>query len=283
MKGIASNYKINCNSEYSTLKKVLVVKPAFMKIKEVINETQKHYEVSNIDTTLALKQHAKFLDVMRAQGVKVIELSPEPRLNEQVFTRDIAFAINDELFVASMSEEVRQSETKHLKKWLHEHSISFHDGLAGTIEGGDVLIDGDTVWVGLSGRTTIEGIQDLQQRIPDHSVQPLEIKDDILHLDCVLNIISENTALVYPQAFTKKDLRTIKSNYKVIYITDEEQFQMGPNVLSIGDGKIISLPQNERLNKVLESKGFEVILVDISEIIKSGGSFRCCTLPLQRS
>lgn len=68
----------------------------------------------------------------------------------------------------------------------------------------------------------------------------------------------------------------------MISVTDEEQFQMGPNVLSIGDGKVISLPQNERLNNVLESEGYKVIRVDLSEIIKSGGSFRCCTLPLQR-
>ena len=57
---------------------------------------------------------------------------------------------------------------------------------------------------------------------------------------------------------------------------------MGPNVLSIGDGKIISLTQNKELNRRIAAEGFTVQEVDLSEIIKSGGSFRCCTLPLIR-
>nr|WP_289036890.1 arginine deiminase-related protein [uncultured Allobacillus sp.] len=164
MRGIALNHKINCSSEYSTLKKAVVVKPTFMEITEVINETQKHYKSSNIDTALALKQHKQCINILRSEGVEVIELSPKPRLNEQGFTRDTAFVIDDELFVASMSEEVRQDKTKQLKNSLHEQSISFQEGIAGSIE----------------------------------------------------------------------------------------------------------------------DNGYEVIPVDLSEIIKSGGSFRCCTLPLQR-
>ncbi|MFC0013702.1 MULTISPECIES: dimethylarginine dimethylaminohydrolase family protein [Allobacillus] len=212
----------------------------------------------------------------------MIELSPKPRLNEHVFTRDTAFVIDDELFVASMGEEVRQDETKQLKNWLHEQSVSFQDGLAGSIEGGDVIIDHETIWVGLSGRTTFDVAIDLQRRMSNYNVRPLQLQDDILHLDCVFNIISENTALIYRDAFKKIDLRKLQSNYHLISVTEEEQFQMGPNVLSIGDGKIISLPQNERLNNELEANGYDFIPVDLSEIIKSGGSFRCCTLPLLR-
>ena len=282
MRGITSTQKINCRTEYATLKKAVVVKPSFMKITQVINETQKHYKNTNIDTTLAVKQHRHFLKVMRSHGIEVTELSPNPHLNEHVFTRDTAFVIDDQLFVASMNEEVRQGETEQLKEWLHEQSVPFQKGLEGSIEGGDVIIDGDTIWVGLSGRTTFDAVKDLQRRLPSYNVRPLRLKDDILHLDYVFNILSEDTALVYSDAFTKKDLRKLHSNYHVISVTDEEQFQMGPNVLSIGDGKVISLPQNERLNNVLESEGYKVIRVDLSEIIKYGGSFRCCTLPLQR-
>jgi N-dimethylarginine dimethylaminohydrolase len=53
-------------------------------------------------------------------------------------------------------------------------------------------------------------------------------------------------------------------------------------VLCIGNKKILSLPINKQVNQNLRNRGFEVIEVDISEIIKSGGSFRCCTLPILR-
>lgn len=141
---------------------------------------------------------------MRSHGIEVTELSPNPHLNEHVFTRDTAFVIDDQLFVASMNEEVRQGETEQLKEWLHEQSVPFQKGLEGSIEGGDVIIDGDTIWVGLSGRTTFDAVKDLQRRLPSYNVRPLRLKDDILHLDYVFNILSEDTALVYSVLLLKK-------------------------------------------------------------------------------
>ncbi|MBF0707586.1 hypothetical protein IQ283_13395 [Alkalihalobacillus hwajinpoensis] len=282
MSEVAIKQNLQCNTEYTDLKKVLVVKPSFMKITEIINETQKHYERSNINIPKALKQHSEFVDVLKEHSVDVHELEANPELPEQVFTRDIGFTIGQELFVASMSEQVRQQETNTLKTWLKESSITYQEGLPLSMEGGDVVIDGSTVYVGESGRTSNLAIQELQKRLPDYQIEPLTLTDDILHLDCVFNIISEKVALVYPHAFTSEDLKKLNARFHLIYVSKEEQFYMGPNVLSIGQGKVVSLSQNKRLNRVLESKGFTVLPVDFSEIIKSGGSFRCCTLPLKR-
>jgi N-dimethylarginine dimethylaminohydrolase len=58
---------------------------------------------------------------------------------------------------------------------------------------------------------------------------------------------------------------------------------MGTNVLSIGNKKIISLPVNQDVNSQMRNRGYEVLEVDITEIIKSGGSFRCCTMPILRT
>ncbi|KHE69994.1 dimethylarginine dimethylaminohydrolase family protein [Halobacillus sp. BBL2006] len=282
MTGIASDNKIHCQTEYSVLKSVLVVKPSFMRITEVINETQKHYKEGNIDIPLALQQHDRFVNVLKEHGAEVTQLPAHPRLPEQVFTRDIAFAIHDQLFLASMNEEVRQEETTILRTWLRDRAISYQEGIPGSIEGGDVVIDSSTIWVGRSNRTSHQAVEELLMRLPSFKVEPLALKREILHLDCVFNIISEDFALVYPPAFTAEGLSRLKARFDVIPVTKEEQFQMGPNVLSIGNGKVISLPQNERLNEVMQARGFHVIPVDFSEIIKSGGSFRCCTLPLLR-
>ncbi|WP_226659038.1 dimethylarginine dimethylaminohydrolase family protein [Guptibacillus hwajinpoensis] len=283
MNGVAVGQKIQCKSEYTRLKNVLVVKPSYMRITEIINETQKHYVNSNINIPLALAQHEAFVKVLEGNGVTVSELQADASLPEQVFTRDIGFTIHDELFVATMNEQVRQSEVNHLITYLDENGVTYQQGLPDSIEGGDVVVDGSTVWVGKSGRTSQEAIQDLQMRLPSYKVEGLSLRKDILHLDCVFNIISEKVALVYPSAFTKDDLRKLEACFQLIYVSEEEQFDMGPNVLSIGDSKIVSLSQNKRLNRILTAQGFQVFPVDFSEIIKSGGSFRCCTLPLERS
>jgi N-dimethylarginine dimethylaminohydrolase len=89
-------------------------------------------------------------------------------------------------------------------------------------------------------------------------------------------------ALIYPNALTKKDIDLFASRYDLIEVSEKEQFQLGTNVLSIGNKRVLSLPVNENVNKQLRTRGFQVIEVDITEIIKSGGSFRCCTLPILR-
>ncbi len=282
MNGVAVDQTIQCGTEFTSLKNVLVVKPSFMRITEIINETQKHYENSNINISLALQQHEEFVKVLKDHNVNVLELSADPQLPEQVFTRDIGFTIQDELYIASMSESVRQPEINTLKVFLEDNSITYKEGLPGSIEGGDVVMNGSTIWVGNSGRTSQVAIQELQKRLPSYNVQPLSLRNDILHLDCVFNIISKDIALVYPPAFTKADMRKLEARFQLIHVSDEEQFRMGPNVLSIGNRKIVSLSQNKRLNRILTSLGFRVLPVDFSEIIKSGGSFRCCTLPLER-
>lgn len=283
MEGLTANQNVHCQSEYSTLEKVIVAKPSYMKITDIINETQKHYKEKNINTPLAIQQHEMFIQTLKNHQVEVIELPTDESLHEQVFTRDIGFVVDDQLFISSMSEQVRRNETVILQKWLQANEITYQEGLPTSIEGGDIIVDGTIVWVGETNRTSASSIQELQKRLSSHHIEPIQLKEEILHLDCVFNIIDETTALIYPQAFTQENIEKIKARFFTIEVTKEEQFQMGPNVLSMGGKKIISIPQNEHLNHTLEAEGFHVIRLELSEIIKSGGAFRCCTLPLKRT
>lgn len=274
--------EVYCPTEYGRLKKVLVVSPQNMKITEVINETQKHFLKENINIDKAIGQHEEFVRILEEHGAEVNHLESRKEFNEQVFTRDIGFCIGNEFFVSSMNTNLREGEVKVLLQWLEANKIPHTHLAAHSIEGGDVLVDGKHVWVGVSGRTNRLAIQALKKMLPDHTVHALPLRSDILHLDCVFTIISEEAALVYPPAFSKKDLEKIQKHYNIIEVSDREQFQMGPNVLAIGDKKIISLSQNKQLNERIREKGFTVIETDFSEIIKSGGSFRCCSLPVIR-
>ncbi|AKG05463.1 hypothetical protein AAV35_012245 [Salimicrobium jeotgali] len=283
MEETAPHSRVSCTNEYGSLKKVIVTPPDYMKITEPINETQKHYKNSNINRERAAGEHAGFLDILRKNGVEVLELPAFPDLPEQVFTRDVAFAVGERLVLASMEEPVRQGESERLKEWLDMYSIPYESSPDGHIEGGDVLTDGDVIWVGRAKRTSSDAVKDLKKRFPGYSVEPLPLEEDILHLDCVLSILDQETAIVYPPAFSEGGLRKIKTRYPVtIPVTENERFYMGPNILSLGNRTVVSLPFQERMNNELRSLGFHVIEHDFSEIIKSGGSFRCCTLPLIR-
>jgi len=276
-------YKIQCFTEYNVLKKVILCQPQYMNIRDVINETQKHFKNEGIHIEKALEQHDKFVSALREQGIEVILLPYHKKYPEQVFTRDIGFTLGETIFVADMASAVRNGEENVLKQWLEDEEISYYNIIGHQIEGGDVIIDRDTIYIGLSDRTNAEAIEHLQNLLKKQfDIIPIDFKSKYLHLDCVFNIVSPELAIIYPDALKPEHIELFKKRYEVIEVSQEEQFTLGTNLLSIGYNKIISLLVNKKVNAELRKRGFEIIEVDITEIIKSGGSFRCCTLPIHR-
>ncbi|MER2260806.1 MAG: dimethylarginine dimethylaminohydrolase family protein [Psychrobacillus sp.] len=274
--------QINCQSEYGSLKKVFLCEPQYMEIKEVINDVQKQYINDNIDRSLAISQHQNFEEALRNAGVEVIKLQPSKDHPEQVFTRDIGFTLGNHLFISEMANPIRQGEEKVLAKWMKEHDISYKKLSNHSIEGGDVIVDGNRVFIGLSHRTSMSAIETLQNELPDFQIIPIPFNPKYLHLDCVFNILSSKDALIYPDAFDANTVDYLSSMYHLIEVNESEQFSMGTNVLSIGQKRVFSLPINRDVNDQMRKHGYEVIEVDFSEIIKSGGSFRCCSMPIIR-
>ncbi len=270
-----------CRTEYDTLRRVILCQPKFMAIEEVINDVQKKYEDENIDVELAMKQHEQFEKVLKKHGVEVIKLPSSEQFPEQVFTRDIGFTVGDDIFVAEMASDIRKGEEEALEDWLEEEEIPFQT-TTDRVEGGDVIVDRGTLYVGISSRTSEKAVQRLKRDLPDYDIISVPFNEKYLHLDCVFNILSSEVGLVFRKAFEPRIVDMLSATYKLIEVSEEEQFTMGTNVLSIGDKKVFSLPQNKHVNAQIRAHGFEVIEVDFSEIIKSGGSFRCCSMPVVR-
>ncbi|MEK5393918.1 dimethylarginine dimethylaminohydrolase family protein [Margalitia sp. FSL K6-0131] len=281
-KSPTTNSKTFCMSEYDILKRVILCQPQYMTIREVINETQEHFKNEGIHIERALEQHGELVKTLKDNDIEVILLPYHKKYPEQVFTRDIGFTLGQTIFVAKMATEVRAGEEDVLKQWLEDEEISYYNLVEERIEGGDVVIDQETIYVGLSNRTDQKAADQLQRLLNQFNVVPIPFKDKYLHLDCIFNVVSPDIALIYPNALTKKYIDYFASRYELIEVSEEEQFQLGTNMLSIGNKRLLSLPVNKKVNQQLRDHGFQVIEVDITEIIKSGGSFRCCTLPILR-
>ncbi|QKS73046.1 hypothetical protein FLK61_41380 [Paenalkalicoccus suaedae] len=282
MNRIEDKTRVKCDSEYGTLKKVFLCEPQYMEIQEAINDTQKQYMKENINQSLAMEQHQAFEKALIDAGVEVIKLTPKEDLPEQVFTRDIGFVLGGTAFVSAMAEKVRQGEEDVLSRWMEQRDVAYKRISMGSIEGGDVIIDGKRVFVGVSDRTRLDTIRALAAELPEAEVIPVPFNPNYLHLDCTFNILSETEALVFPEAFEPEVVEQLAKMYKLIEVSSEEQFTMGTNVLSIGGGRVLSLPVNRDVNYQLRQRGYDVMEIDFSEIIKSGGSFRCCSMPLVR-
>lgn len=274
---------INCQSEYGILQKVVVCSPHYMEIVDVINDVQKKYVSQNINQSLAITQHENFVNTLQQAGVDVIHLTPNKNFPEQVFTRDIGFALGTHMFVSAMANPIRQGEEHVLATWLDENETTYRNITGHPIEGGDVLIDGRYVYIGISDRTSMESIEKLQNELPTYDIIPIPFKPKYLHLDCIFNVLSPTDALIFPSALDPKIVDLLSKRYNLIEVPESEQFSMGTNVLSIGNNRVLSLPVNVDVNHQMRQRGYEVLEVDFSEIIKSGGSFRCCSMPLLRN
>ncbi|MGV3465054.1 MAG: dimethylarginine dimethylaminohydrolase family protein [Heyndrickxia sp.] len=282
MEDFRTKFKTFCMSEYDVLKRVILCQPQYMTIREVINETQEHFKNEGIHIERALAQHGELVKTLEANGIEVILLPYHKKYPEQVFTRDIGFTLGHTIFVAKMATDVRAGEEDVLKQWLEDEEISYYNLVEERIEGGDVVIDQDTIYVGLSNRTDKKAAEQIQRLLNQFHVIPISFKEKYLHLDCIFNVVSPEVALIYPKALSTKNIEFLASRYELIEVSEEEQLQLGTNVLSLGNNRVLSLPVNKKVNAQLRNHGFQVIEVDITEIIKSGGSFRCCTLPILR-
>lgn len=181
-----------------------------------------------------------------------------------------------------MAHDVRRGEETTFIDYLEKEQVTYTNLIGDKIEGGDVFIDQNTIYVGVSNRTNENAISHLQSLLPTFDVIEVPFTDKYLHLDCVFNILSPEDALIFPNEIEKNKVELLSSRYNLIEVNEEEQATLGTNVLSIGEKRVLSLPINKDVNQKLRERGFHVIEVDITEIIKSGGAFRCCTLPLIR-
>lgn len=281
---MASKIHVNVTNEYGTLKSVLVATANNYFDHDPINDNQTiYYKKSPPDKKKLLLQQEAFFDVLRKHNVSLVFSKSLDDCPDQLNTRDPSFVIGNTFFVSSMKESLRKKEKEGLVEIINtlDANIVYLDDC--TIEGGDVIVADKTVFVGVSRRTTHEGVQKLESHLGNaYQVVPIELKQGYLHLDTVFNVLSEKLALVCKSAIKEESFERIKQYYSVIDISLDEQLHLGTNVLSVAPKVVISQKYNERINNEMRKHGYEVIELDYSEAAKLGGAFRCGTCPLER-
>ncbi|MDB9732694.1 arginine deiminase-related protein [Polaribacter sp.] len=222
----------------------------------------------------------------------------------QIFSRDIAFVIDDKLVRANILPD-RDQEIAALK-----HVISKIDSKniielpqECHVEGGDVMPWNEYIFVGtysgedysdyITARTNIDAVIALQELFPEKTVKSFELrknntdpKENALHLDCCFQPIGKDKAILHKNGFlVEKEYEWLLNFFgkeNVFEIDKDEMFNMNSNIFSISEDVIISEKNFTRLNSWLRSNGFTVEEVAYAEIAKQEGLLRCSTMPLIR-
>ncbi|WP_159951738.1 dimethylarginine dimethylaminohydrolase family protein [Polaribacter septentrionalilitoris] len=222
----------------------------------------------------------------------------------QIFTRDIAFVIEDKFIEANILPD-REREYKAINNvisQIHPDKVIVLPKEC-HVEGGDVMPWNDYIFVGtysgsdypdyITARTNLDAVIALQELFPDKTVKSFELrksntdaKENALHLDCCFQPIGKDKAILHKNGFLIESeynwLLDFFGKENVFEITKEEMYNMNSNVFSIAEDIIISEKNFTRLNTWLRKNGFTVEEVAYSEIAKQEGLLRCSTLPLIR-
>ncbi len=222
----------------------------------------------------------------------------------QIFSRDIAFVIEDKLIKANILPD-REGEYKAINNVISqikpENVIVLPEECH--VEGGDVMPWNEYIFVGtysrvdypnfITARTNMHAVDALQDLFPDKIVKSFDLrksntnpKENALHLDCCFQPIGKDKAILHKNGFLIEREYEWLLNYfgeeNVFEVTKEEMYNMNSNVFSISEEVIISEQNFTRLNSWLRKKGFTVEEVPYAEIAKQEGLLRCSTLPLIR-
>ena len=250
-----------------------------------------------------IKELDSYKKALEINGVDVYELDSVPNCN-QIFARDIGFVIGDYFFVSNILP-LRHKEINGLnsmiKKIDNSKIVKLNTNIH--IEGGDIILDNDYIFVGyynkddyekqITARTNLNAVKFLQKKFTNKKVKAFELRKSIadpsknaLHLDCCFQPVSRDKAVVCREAFANKiEFNFLMSYYgqeNIFELTLDEMSKLYCNFLSISENTVITDKRFKRLTNWFDEIGLNVEKIDFSEISKLGGLFRCCTLPLIR-
>ncbi len=234
------------------------------------------------DENLLLRQQRIFFEVLEKYEVELFFAKIVKGLPWLMYTRDMGFVYKNKFFYSkSTTLTERENEFESIAEILS--SLDSKEVVKiekGKIEGGDVLADDEQLYIGISNRTTIEAVKDVEKHFP---VKTLYLGEDVMHLDTRMAILPGRKLLICPGAFQDGDLRFLQKRFEFLPITESEARLLCTNVFFINPQTIVVAKSHTRINRVLRDNGFQIEELDYSEPIVLGGSFRCSTLPVERS
>lgn len=228
-----------------------------------------------IDYALAVRQHDLYQKCLRAHGVQIVAVPPEPDLPDGVFVEDMAVVVDEVAVMTQPALASRAREVNSVASTLSQYRTLRHIQGDGRIEGGDVLHIGRSIYAGLSQRTNPEGVSQLGAMLGPfgYSVQAVPM-NGCLHLKSACTFIGKNTILANPDWIDTEQIVGCET------ISVDPGEPDAANALLVGDTVILpsSFPSTR---KRLEERGFLVDVVDVSELQKAEAGVTCCSILLQ--
>jgi dimethylargininase len=232
---------------------------------------------TGIDTDLAAVQHRAYRDALTALGCRVIGLPAEPALPDAVFVEDVAIVLDEVAVMTRPGAASRRGEGAAVARALAPHRSLHAIDAPGTLDGGDVLRIGRTLYVGQSGRSNASGIAQLRALLAGYgyAVRAVPIAG-CLHLKSAVTQVAEDALLLQPEWIDRAAFADIGIPGMRILTVDPGE-EHAANALRVGEG-VLYPACFPRTQEKLADAGIAVTTVDVSELQKAEGAVTCCSL-----
>ncbi|GLX18913.1 MULTISPECIES: dimethylargininase [Streptomyces] len=264
----------------ATRRRLLMCRPRHYDVTYSINPWM-HPENST-DPALAVRQWERLRDLYRELGHFVEEIDPVEGLPDMVFAANGATVVDGKVYGARFRHVQRTAEGPAYLGWFERRG--YRDVLWPEYvnEGeGDFLTVGRRILAGTGFRTDPRSHAEAQEFFGLPVTSLTLVDPEYYHLDTALAVLSDDEVMYYPAAFSEGSRAVLRTMFPhAILATAEDAAVFGLNAFS--DGRHVLLPEAATgLKSQLSARGFEPVGVGLSELLKAGGSVKCCTLELR--
>ncbi len=231
-----------------------------------------HIDRAPIDVRAACVEHHEYVKALKQLGCQVVELPEEPDLPDSVFVEDTAFILDEVAVITRPGADSRKPETESITQALSPYRPLIHVTDPATVDGGDVLVLGKNIFIGISTRSNDASVRQIQELLDKYGYKVTGVEmHDCLHLKTAVTKVDEKTLLINPNwvdTFHFKDFDWIE-------VDPSEPF--AANCLPV-EGAIIYPTAFPKTQQRLEQKGYKMVTVNVAELAKAEGAVTCCSL-----
>ena len=234
-----------------------------------------HIERSEVDADRALAQWLGYVDALNTQGWTTHEVEPAEDCPDSVFVEDTMVVYGDLAVISRPGADERRPETAAAEMAVRAQGYRIaRIEEPGTLDGGDVLKHGSTVWVGEGGRTNAEGIAQLRAHLAPLGADVVAVPlTKVLHLKTAVTALPDGTVIGY------EPLVDDPSVWGDSFLAVPEE--AGAHVVLLGDDTVLMSTDAPLTADLLEERGLTVVAVDISEFEKLEGCVTCLSVRLR--
>ncbi|HEX5113986.1 MAG TPA: amidinotransferase [Pseudonocardiaceae bacterium] len=233
------------------------------------------------DASVAVVQWERLRSLFAGLGHQVEQIEPCEGLPDMVFAANGATVVDGRVLSAKFRHPQRRPEGPAYLKWFRENGYLTRAADQVNEGEGDYLVTSSRILAGAGFRTDVRSHAEAAGFLRREVVTLSLVDPRFYHLDTALAVLDGDEIMYYPDAFSADSRATLARLYPHAILADEHDAAVfGLNAVS--DGRHVLLAeQATRLIDELWARGFVPIGVDLSELMKSGGGAKCCTLELR--